>query len=223
MPLTQQMNVLRVFLASPSDLAAERKATKEMVDRLNPTIRAAGWTVELLGWEDRLPGFGRPQAQINDDVDACDLFLGVLWRRWGSPTGGEFKSGFEEEFERAVNRRRQSDFPEIWIYFKRVEDPSDPGEQLRQVLAFRKKLELRHELFFKEFNDTNEWAMICQTALVGYILDRIFARGIPDIQSTASTTAPSRPGNAMKTRLSDTEQGLPEQLRRVSVADRRRG
>ena len=39
MPLTQQMNVLRVFLASPSDLEDERKATKEMVDRLNLTIR----------------------------------------------------------------------------------------------------------------------------------------------------------------------------------------
>ena len=217
MPLTQQMNVLRVFLASPSDLKAERKATKEMVDRLNPTIRAAGWTVELLGWEDRLPGFGRPQAQINDDVDACDLFLGVLWRRWGSSTG-EFESGFEEEFERAIGRQRRSKSPEIWIYFKRVEDPSDPGEQLRQVLAFRKNLELRHELLFKQFDDTSEWAMVCQTALVGYVLKRVFPREIPGIQSAASTTAPSRPGDAMKTRLSNTEQGLPEQLRRVSVA-----
>ena len=94
MPPTHQMNVLRVFLASPSDLADERKETKEMVDRLNSTIRVTGWTVELLGWEDRLPGYGRPQTQINEDVDACDLFLGVLWRRWGSPSG-EFKSGFE--------------------------------------------------------------------------------------------------------------------------------
>ena len=148
MPLTQQMNVLRVFLASPSNLEDERKATKEMVDRLNLTIRESGWTVALLGWEDRPPGFGRPQAQINADVDACDLFLGVLWRRWGSPSG-EFKSGFEEEFERAISRRKRSASPEIWIYFKRVEDTSDPGEQLQQVLAFRKKLEQQRELLFK--------------------------------------------------------------------------
>ena len=217
MPLTQQMNVLRVFLASPSDLEDERKATKEMADRLNLTIRAAGWTVELLGWEDRLPGFGRPQAQINDDVDACDLFLGVLWCRWGSPTG-EFKSGFEEEFERAISRRKRSESPEIWIYFKRVEDTSDPGEQLQQVLAFRKKLEERRELLFKEFDNTSEWAMVCHDDLLSYVLKRVFARGIPEIQSTASTAAPSRPGSAMQTHLSGTEQGLPEQLHRVSVA-----
>ena len=217
MPLTQQMNVLRVFLASPSNLEDERKATKEMVDRLNLTIRESGWTVALLGWEDRPPGFGRPQAQINADVDACDLFLGVLWRRWGSPSG-EFKSGFEEEFERAISRRKRSASPEIWIYFKRVEDTSDPGEQLQQVLAFRKKLEQQRELLFKEFDDTSEWAMVCHDALLSYVLKRVFPGGIPEVQSTASTTAPSRPGGAMQTRLSDTEQGLPEQLSRVSVA-----
>ena len=122
------MNVLRVFLASPADLEEERKAAKEIVDRLNSIIRKFGWTVVLLAWEDRLPGFGRPQAQINEDVDACDLFLGILWRRWGSPSG-EFASGFEEEFERAVGRRRQSESPEIWIYFKSVEDLSSPNEQ----------------------------------------------------------------------------------------------
>ena len=217
MPLTQQTNVLRVFLASPSDLEDERKATKEMVDRLNLTIRESGWTVELLGWEDRLPGFGRPQAQINADVDACDLFLGVLYRRWGSPSG-EFKSGFEEEFERAIGRRKRSESPEIWIYFKRVEDASDPGEQLQQVLVFRKKLEQRSELLFKEFGDTSEWATVCHDALLSYVLKRVFPGGIPGVQSTASTTAPSRPVGAMQTRLSDTEQGLPEQLSRVSIA-----
>ena len=218
MPLTQQMNVLRVFLGSPSDLKAERKATKGVVvDRINPIIREFGWTVELLGWEDLPPGFGRPQAQINADVDACDLFLGVLWRRWGSPSD-EFKSGFEEEFERAISRRKRSESPEIWIYFKRVEDTSDPGEQLQQVLAFRKKLEQRRELLFKEFDDTSEWAMICHDALLSYVLKRVFPGGIPEIQSVASITAPSRPDGAMQTHLSGTEQRLPEQLSRVSVA-----
>ena len=217
MPLPQQMNVLRVFLASPSDLEDERKATKEMIDHLNPTIREIGWTIELLVWEDRLPGFGRPQAQINEDVDVCDLFLGVLWRRWGSQSG-KFTSGFEEEFERAVSRRRKSESPEIWIYFKRVESTSDPGNQLRQVLAFREKLEQQRELLFKQFDNTSEWARVCQTALISYVLKRIRPREIPEIQSTPSTTAPYPPGDAMRTRLPDTEQGLPEQLRRVLVA-----
>ena len=217
MPPPQQMNVLRVFLASPSDLQAERKATKEIVDRLNRTIREIGWVVDLLGWEDRLPGFGRPQSQINEDVDACDLFLGVLWRRWGSPSG-EFQSGFEEEFERAVSRRRESESPEIWIYFKQVEHTSDPGEQLRQVIAFRKKLMQQRELLYSEFGDTSAWTIACHDALIKYVFKRALPGGIQGRQSTASTTAPSRPGGAMQTRLPYTKEGLPEQLHRVSLA-----
>ena len=217
MPLPQQMNLLRVFLASPSDLQAEREATKEIVERLNRTIREIGWVVELLGWEDRLPGFGRPQSQINEDVDACDLFLGVLWRRWGSPSG-EFQSGFEEEFERAVSRRRKSESPEIWIYFKQVEHTSDPGEQLRQVIAFRKKLMQQRELLYFEFGDTSAWQIACHDALFRYVVKRTFPGGIQEIQSTASTTALFHPGSAIQTRLPDTTQGLPEQLHRLSLA-----
>ena len=216
MPRTHQMNVLRVFLASPSDLEDERRETKKLVDRINSTIREIGWTVELLGWEDRLPGYGRPQAQINEDVDACDLFVGVLWRRWGSPTG-EFTSGFEEEFERAVNRRRQSDSPEIWIYFKRVDDISDPGVQLRQVLEFRRSVEQRRELLFQQFRTTSEWEYKCHDDLLKYVLKRV-PRESPKIQATASTTAPSRLGDFTKASLTGTEQELPEQLRRISFA-----
>ena len=217
MPPPQQMNILRVFLASPSDLQDEREATKEIVDRLNRTIREIGWVVELLGWEDRLPGFGRPQSQINEDVDACDLFLGVLWRRWGSPSG-KFQSGFEEEFERALSRRRESESPEIWIYFKHVKNTSDPGEQLRQVIAFRKKLTQQRELLYSEFGDTSAWTIAWHEALLKYVFKRAFPGGIPGVQSTTSTTAPTHSGGAMQTRLPDTSQALPEQLHRVSLA-----
>ena len=105
---------LTVFLASPGDLHPERKAAKEAIDSLNGILgRQLNWHVELRGWEDTLPGFGRPQEIINKDVDACDLFVGLLWRRWGSATG-EFSSGFEEEFERARKRRAETKSPEMW-------------------------------------------------------------------------------------------------------------
>ena len=210
------MNVLRVFLASPNDLVDERKATKEMVDRLNATIRQVGWVVELLAWEDRTPGFGRPQEQINKDVEACDLFLGILWRRWGSPSGSH-TSGFEEEFELAVSRRHKSEYPEIWIYFKSVEDTSDPGEQLRRVLAFRDKVERERKLLFGRFCSISEWREICYDALLKYVLKRV-SPGVPKTPSTVSQTAPSRLGTANQADRPRSERPLPEQLRLVSEA-----
>lgn len=133
--------VLNVFIASPSDLKDERRATRVEVDEINHIFaREVGLHVELIGWEDTLPGAGRPQAIINQDVDSCDLFVGLLWCRWGSPTG-EYESGFEEEFNRAKKRRQETGAPEIWMFFKEIEPArlSDAGPQLQKVIEFKGK------------------------------------------------------------------------------------
>ena len=104
-------DVLSVFLASPSDLASEREIVKEVVSSFNTKFaKHTGYTIELLAWEDIPPGAGRPQARINPGVDQCALFVGLLWKRWGTPTRAG-KTGFEEEFERATERRRNADLP----------------------------------------------------------------------------------------------------------------
>ena len=169
-----------------------------------------------MAWEDRRPGFGRPQAQINEYVDVCDLFLGILWRRWGSPTG-EFTSGFEEEFELAVRRRRQSESPEIWMYFKSVEGTSDLDEQLLRVLNFREDLKQKNELLFREYCTTDEWRETCYDDLLKYVLEQT-SFGVPEIRSTASPAELSPSGNAAQAGLPGTDPQLPEQLRRLSEA-----
>jgi hypothetical protein len=60
------LEVLKVFLASRGDLAEERRTAKQVVDDLNSFFcRQLGWHVDLCGWEDTLPGAGRPQKLIN--------------------------------------------------------------------------------------------------------------------------------------------------------------
>src|SRR3990170_3510588 len=134
-------NVLNVFIASPGDLAEERRVAREVVSELNRIVGLElSWHIELLGSEDTLPGYSRPQDIINKYVDECDLFIGLLWRKWGQPTGtGEYTSGFEEEFERARKRCERTGSPEIWLCFKQVEpmQAEDAGEHLKRILAFR--------------------------------------------------------------------------------------
>jgi len=140
--------LLTVFIASPGDLVEERRIAREVVDEVNRTLgRVFGVHVELVGWEDTLPGGGRPQELINRDVARCDLFVGLLWGRWGTATG-EYSSGFEEEFERARRRRRESGSPEMWLSFKAIDrnQLADPGEQLTKVLGFRQAQETAREL-----------------------------------------------------------------------------
>ena len=50
------------------------KALREIVDHINKIFsRETEWRIELLGWEDTMPGAGRPQDLINIDVDKADL------------------------------------------------------------------------------------------------------------------------------------------------------
>ena len=181
--------ILTIFLASPGDLIEERKAVRETVDRLNKIIaRRVNLTVELLGWEDTLPGYSRPQALINKDVDSCDLFIGLMWHRWGQDTGA-YSSGFEEEFIRARDRRERTESPEIWLFFKKIDEKmnKDPGEQLKKVLKFRKEQEKNKELFFKEFGSLEEWYTIIYDNLLAYTLELKTEQKEAEIQTRSIT------------------------------------
>ena len=211
------MTIVRVFLASPSDLHDERTAAPEVVTQANAMLREVDCILELCVWQDRSPGFGRPQDQINEDVDRCDLFVGIVSHRWGSPTG-EYSSGFEEEFERAVSRRRESGSPEIFLYFKHLDDPSDPGDQMRRVLAFRERIEMERELLYMEFRDTAEWRTSFLQDLVKFILKRVQQQHVSSTLSTAIATVPAATGGPPRTRPLGTAVEVQEPLYRLSVA-----
>jgi HEAT repeat protein len=153
------VQVLNVFLASPDDLKPEREAAEELVKNMNKhLVSTLGWQIVLLRWEDAVPSYGRPQGTINKAVDECALFIGMLWERWGQQTG-EYSSGFEEEYERALARRKRGSEPEIWMVFKAV-DPSklkDPGSQLNKVLSFRDKQRSLNEILYREVTGIEDW------------------------------------------------------------------
>ena len=110
----------RVFIASPSDLNEERKIFIDIISEVN-VIKAhsLGIHLEPLGWEDTLPGKGRPQELINKDLQRTDLFVMLLWKRWGTPTG-KFSSGTEEEFHVASNLDSHNGRPDVWIFLNQL-------------------------------------------------------------------------------------------------------
>jgi len=145
---------IATFIASPADLAAERKAFWETIDKLNEGFGdGAGVKFEALGWEDTLSTVGRrSQGVINRDIDRCDVFILVLNRRWGQAApDSEYSSYTEEEFHRAFTRFQSQGAPEIFIFFKRVDPASeaDPGPQLEKVMQFRRSLEETREVLYR--------------------------------------------------------------------------
>ena len=185
--MTQTRNITHVFLASPGDLQDERQAIREVVDEFNEIwADALGYQVELLGWEETLPGYGRPQHLINSDVDRSDLFLGMIWRRWGTPTSTDqrYTSGFQEEFERAVARREEKGCPEISLFFKDLSasDTDDPGPHLQNVLDFRKHIEQDRQLLYRTFSSVQDIVQLAR---------RLISRHVRTLRFEASSTATS--------------------------------
>lgn len=96
--MTDSRKIVKVFLASPGDLADERRAVNAVVNELNAEYAEAfRYQVELVGWEDTVSVYGRPQAIINRELERCELFVGLMWKKWGTPpdTTGSYSSGFE--------------------------------------------------------------------------------------------------------------------------------
>ena len=71
------VRTIRVFIASPGDLAVERAAFKQVLEELNAGFGdALDIKFEPLGWEDTLASTGRrSQGVINREIDRCDVFI----------------------------------------------------------------------------------------------------------------------------------------------------
>ena len=150
---------VRVFIASPGDLAPERQAFKAAIDQLNLGFGdGAGVEFLALGWEDTLATTGRrTQGVINREIEACDVFVLAMHRRWGQPApDSDFSSYTEEEFQLALARFKRTKTPEIFVFFKQVDaaQMGDAGPELTKVLRFRKELEETRAVLYRMFVDT---------------------------------------------------------------------
>lgn len=154
-----KLEVAKCFIASPSDLFEERNVFPSILQLLNDVVgHRLNHQLEPLGWEEAQPTWGRPQELINQDVRQCDVFVMLLWKRWGMPSG-EYSSGTEEEFEIAYERYKKTGRPHLLLYFRSVPQDmmADPGEQLQKVIKFRTRIEVERVGLFKTYETPQQW------------------------------------------------------------------
>jgi hypothetical protein len=140
---------ITVFVASPGDVARERRALVAVAEEVDRTVGVPeGFRLSLKRWESHArPAAGRPQGVVNAQLGPADVFVGLLWGRFGTPTG-KAASGTEEEFLRAhaAWTRGGTHRPEILLYFSEARlRPSDVDPaQLARVQDFRARVERDH-------------------------------------------------------------------------------
>lgn len=165
------IQLISVFIGSPSGLEVERTMFRDVIDELNRHhSRHWGCMLEPVGWEETLPGRGRPQALINQELDRCEYFIGVMYDHWGSQTASDnpkYTSGFEEEFERAKGHVSSGKMNDMAIYFKEVpsERIRDPGDSLKRVLAFKKECFSKRDALYKEYSSEVDFEKLIRARL----------------------------------------------------------
>jgi len=140
-----QMTILRIFVASPSDIIKERKILDKIVGRLNTQLGPlCGINFKLVQWEtDTHPDIGEDaQSVINKQIgENYDIFIGILWARFGTPTKNAM-SGTEEEFHNAYKRAKEDNNVKVMFYFS--DSPISPSkmeaEQLAKINSFKSSL-----------------------------------------------------------------------------------
>ena len=162
--MTEQVIKLRVFVASPGDARKERELLGDVIDELNRGIAAEkGLVLELVRWETHAWSAIGEDAQdvINRQIAPGDVFVGIMWNRFGTPTK-RAESGTKEEFDRAYAYWKEYGRPKIMFYFNRAPfSLSDEVEleQKRKVLTFKEELADKGALYW-EYNGADEFERV---------------------------------------------------------------
>ncbi len=114
-------NKLRVFIASPGDVAEERDIVSHVVGEVQRMLGGfRSVELEPVRWETHAwPDIGEDaQDVINNEIGEFDILIGVMWKRFGSPTK-RADSGTGEEFQRAYDYFKKYGRPKIMFYFRK--------------------------------------------------------------------------------------------------------
>ena len=189
----------RIFNASPGDVAEERKALAEIVvPELRRILSALatlgnGQDIELeaIRWETHTwPDVGAdPQDVINKQLSAFDIFVGIMWKRFGTPTK-RAGSGTGEEFQRAYDIYKKHHVPRIMFYFRTTPfypDSADEIQQFNKVFEFKERLEELGVRYW-EYNSPIDFERFVREHLIRQILDLTHAPVESKVEQQASPT-----------------------------------
>jgi hypothetical protein len=132
----ERFAILRIFLASSSELRDDRDAFELYLRQQNDEFRRQGFYLEIVRWEYFLDAMSdtRLQDEYNKAVRACDVFVALFFTKAGKFT--------DEEFEAALGQFKASGRPKIFTYFKHaaINTGSARPDDLKSLWAFQDKL-----------------------------------------------------------------------------------
>ena len=196
------MRTVRVFISSPSDAIRERDRLSRVARRLN-LIYAEEVELEIIRWEDDFYGAHETfQTQI-PEAKACDIVIGILKHRLGSPLpstfpnmpdrepflGEPYPSGTAYEILSSIASRlfEGSDKPDIYVFRDAEppvvtlgsEDMERIGREWRRLEDFARRFFFTAEgdfrFAFQTFRSANQFEQQIEALLRKWIETNVYA------------------------------------------------
>lgn len=144
-----------LFISSPQDLETERSEISNIINEINLTYSSRkSVNLDVIKWETHsAPGITDTYTQnlINNDLgNEYDVFIGMLWQKFGTKTEIA-NSGTEEEFLKAVERYKNGDKIQILFYFKTTPPVSLDHlnlDELNKIKKFKEYLKENNILYW---------------------------------------------------------------------------
>lgn len=189
------LQTIRIVVASPNDVKAERDVLPKVIDELNRGIAGdRGIQLVLSRWEtDAHPGFHSdgPQGLIDPilKIIDCDLLIGIFWQRFGTPTA-DGQTGTEHEFRLAYQAWQQQGAPQIFVYFNDKVPRSLDAINLEQLAKVRQfKSDFPPEGLWWSYKGKPQFENLVRNHLTNYIRNPASAPPKTYVKANASPPA----------------------------------
>ncbi len=185
----ETVQLLRLVVASPGDVAAERAVVENVAIELNRTLAAdRKIRLEVARWEtDAYPGFhlDGPQGICDKvlQIENCDVMVGIFWTRFGRPTPNGM-TGTEHEIHRAVVSWQNKKSPHVMVFFNTAAPNLRSGEERRQwalVADYREKFP--DEGLFWEYEGVARFEQEFRKCMSNYLRDKFFPIQLDEVST----------------------------------------
>jgi len=143
MNIDANVRIVRVFVSSPIDVAAERGRVQAIAATLNREYQGLV-SFETVLWEEHFYKADRSfQPQIAESV-ACDIVVSIFWTRIGTelpadfarmPDGRPYPSGTAYELLTALDASKRREVPDVYVFRKTADAPIPTADAKRRRQA----------------------------------------------------------------------------------------
>src|SRR5215471_21577810 len=143
MNIDANVRIVRVFVSSPIDVAAERGRVQAIAATLNREYQGLV-SFETVLWEEHFYKADRSfQPQIAESV-ACDIVVSIFWTRIGSelpadfprmPSGERYPSGTAYKLLTALTASKAKGIPDVYVFRKTADATLPTADAVRRRQA----------------------------------------------------------------------------------------